>query len=244
MVKKLALSFAAAASLAISAGASAAIISTPTQTVFTDTNGDTVFDSADYQNPAFTELLTVNQFDDNGGLYNLVSVTLTLEGYMEGQARLENISTTATSEVSITIASELELKTSTGTTLVTVLPEFNSSFSATVFDGTLDYGGTSGTTIVASPQPIVASQTVTITDPVVLAMFLGTGTIGLDLDAVSSSVVMGNGGDVFSNPSVVSGGLLDITYNYSVPDVSAPSTMAILGLGLAFAGFRSRRRNA
>lgn len=244
MFKKLLLSAIATTCVLFASSALAAPIQTSTQVAFNDVNNDTSFDSDDYLNPIYNYTLSVNQFDDNGGLFTLVGAVITLDGFMEGFIGFENLSTTATSEVSGSISSSIELSTNTGTTLVTVLPTFSTTFSAPVFDGVIDFGGTSGVTTTASPVPVTATNTVTVTDTTTLALFLGTGTIDLDVDANSSANTTNVGGFVTTQSSVVSAASMEIYYLYEVAtvSVSAPSIIAIFGLILAFVGVRSRRK--
>lgn len=222
----------------------AAPIQTSTQVAFNDVNNDTTFDSDDYLNPVYNYVLSVDQFDDNGGLFTLVGAVIKLDGFMEGFIGFENLSASATSEISGSISSTIELSTTTGTSLVTVLPTFSTSFSAPIFDGVVDFGGSSGVTTDASPVPVTASNTVTITDASTLALFLGSGTIDLDVDANSSASTSNVGGFVTTQSSVVSAASMEIYYLYETAtvSVSAPSIIALLGLTLALVGFRGRKQ--
>lgn len=244
MFKKIAFNLALVSSLVFSGAVTAAAITSPSQYVFNDKDGDTDFDSDDYFNPNYSYTLSANQFDDNGGAFNLLSVTLTLSGFMEGRFELENTSADSGSEVEGLIASLLALSTSTGIDLVTVLPEFAFERSFTAYDGAIDFNGTSGDIVSASPVPVTDSETVTITDASILALFIGTSTIDLDVDGESNSTLLTDGGSVLNLAKVSSAGTLDIFYTYENASVrvSSPSTIMLFGLSLALISLRTFRR--
>lgn len=231
--------------LAFAANANAALISTPTQSAFNDVNNDNVLTSADYLNPNFDYTLSVDKFDERLG--SLVSVNISLNGFMEGTLRFENKSQNATSRVRGSVSSFLELFTIGGISLVNVLPEFETgSISLGVFDGANDFSGTSGATVETAPNPITATESVTLTDSSLLSLFVGAGQIDLNVFALSGGGTNNFGGDIDTSNSVRSAASIDINYVYdNTPvNVNTPATLALFGLSLAFAGFRARSKKS
>lgn len=222
-------------------GVIAAPITTPVQSIFNDKNNDNTFDSDDYFNPNYTYTLSAQQFNDNGGTLDLLSVTLTLEGFMEGIFKFENMSEDSVSEVDGTLASLLSLFTTSGVNLVTVLPAFSFERTLSIFDGDFDYAGTSGDSVQTTPAPVVAQNTVTITDSSILAQFIGTGSIDLNIKGESNSEFKTDGGSVLNIPEVNSAGTLDIFYTYeNSVKVAAPSSFLIFALAITLLSLRLR----
>lgn len=243
MIKKIVSLFAISVCLMFSAVASSAVITTSTEYAFNDVNSDNVFDSADYLTPLYDYTLAVSQFDDNGGAYTLVGAVIKLDGFLEGFFRFENLSATATSEITGTVASQIKLATSTGIELVTILPSFSTTVLATVFDGKFDFDGTSGGNVTASPVPVTSTNTVTVTDASTLALFLGSGTIDLNVSGDSRATTTNIGGTVATENGVVSAGTFEIFYQYEAANVSvaAPNMLMLMGLVVLFVGFRTRK---
>lgn len=250
MLKKILFLATAAMCLTYSGLASAAIVQTSTQLVFNDVDPDGagtdtpsgVFDSEDYLNPFYTYTLSANKFD--GSLGTLLSVVITLNGYMEGSIGFENISTNAQSLVNGSISSLIQLNASTGATLVTVLPEFEvTNVLLDVFDGTDDKAGDSGITVESTPVPVVATEVETYSDASTLSLFLGSGTIDLDVQALAGGSTNNFGGSVETSNEVFSAATMEIYYVYDdgVVSVPAPSMIALLGLALGIVGARCRK---
>lgn len=242
MIKKIIGTVGLLTCLMASGFASAAIITTSTQTAFNDVKVDGSFDIDDYLNPIYDYTLNVNQFDDNNGLYKLVGAVITLNGFLDGFFEYENRSTNAGSKITGTLASEIWLSTSTNVQLVNVLPTFTRVITVGTFDGLLDFAGDTGGTVNAAPVPITASETVTITDLATLNLFLGSGTISLDVSGTSEAVVRNEGGLLSSGNGVTSAGTVEIYYQYELTAVSAPSSLMVLALTVFGFGMRARTK--
>jgi hypothetical protein len=243
MYKQIATKLLLVSSVILPSVSSAAVINTATQYVFNDLNGDTNFDFDDYAIPDFQYSIQANQFNDEGGKYTLVGAVITLDGFLLGEFGYENRSGSAI-DVDGVIASELELTTSTGISLVTVLPTFDYSTTIDAYDGRTDFAGTSGGTIKASPEPITSSEIVTVTDASKLALFLGNSTIDLNILGFSRSETFNTGGSFSSYTDVLTAGTMSIFYQYEVTSVpvSAPNMLALLAGVIGFAGLSSRRK--
>ena len=116
------------------------------------------------------------------------------------------------------------------------------TFNATKFDGTLDFGGTSGYTFA----PFVYQKDtgpISITGPD-QTVFYGTGTIGGKITATGTSTIAPTGLDGATLYGGQAGGLVTITYDFSITPPRNPETVpepsAVIGL-LAFAGLGLKR---
>jgi hypothetical protein len=180
------------------------------------------------------------KFDTMGGTRVLESVTFKIDGSIVGSAEVESRDAQA-AEIITVISAELTLLDAMNNQLVVSMPTISNTFNASAYDGVLDFDGTSGFSLF----DVTASQSEqeTFTDAATLAFFsgLGNSTFTFDANAVSSATGAGNLTTGFSTEA---GGLVSVIYTYSdvtVP-VSAPSHIALLGLGLlAFAGVRKSR---
>ncbi len=200
----------------------------------------TVAASVPLQTTNFDQVVSVDKFDDMGGTRELESVTFSLEGFLEGNARLESLDAGPSSVITTLSVTMTLSETITDNTLVITIPTLNETFNATAYDGTTDFGGTSGITY----EQLTASQTEseTYTDAVTLALFTGVDTIDLNLNALAESFATG-AGNLITQFSTSAGGNILVTYEYDDVPVSAPAHLALLGMILlAFAGYRTSRK--
>lgn len=189
-----------------------------------------------------TSTFTVDMFDDMGGSLVLNSVMLSLIGTIEGDASLESLDASA-AVLTGNIAAAIDLSNMSGTVL-SASPVVSQTFNATSFDGTIDFGGTSGTLLAGLTDSF--SEMVTYTMPMDLAAFIGMGSITYDFNAIGSSNGSG-AGNLITQFATRAGAELMITYNYTdntpVTNVSAPSSVALLGLSLlGVAGLRRKAK--
>jgi len=180
----------------------------------------------------FDETVNIQQFDSSLG--TLRSVTVELFGEIDGTARLENTSTRSPSTVSGQLSAALGLTGGPGggitlnaNPLRTVGP-----VTLAVYDRSLDFGGTSGTTI----NGLSASETQTQTLTSDLSSFIGSGTIPFNFSAVGTSRTTA-GGNVASQFETFARARVNIIYDYEgvtrVPEASTTIGMALVaGAGL------------
>src|SRR5262249_39988717 len=84
----------------------------------------------------------IGQFDPSLG--TLQSVTITNSGCITSDLRVENTSTNSPSVITGTVSGNLTLTGPNGLSIQTNLSQYAGSYSATSFDGQLDFAGTSG----------------------------------------------------------------------------------------------------
>jgi hypothetical protein len=179
---------------------------------------------------------SVTQF--NPALGTLTGVIVKLTGTVSGTAKAESQDsspTTVTENLQATIALILN-----GTTqLAQVLPIATVVHNFTAFDGTLDFGGTSG----ATDSGLTATLNTSI-NPVDFTPYLGTGNVVFGVSATGSSNANG-GGNLISGFTTQGKGQVDVTYIYTPISTTAtpePATLSLIGGSLVGLGALSRRR--
>jgi hypothetical protein len=199
-------------------------------------------DTVDLQTTNFADTAELARFDTMGGTRVLESVTFTIDGSISGSVEVE--SRDAEEAVIVTtLEAELSLIDALGNVLVVTIPSISETFTATAYDGSLDFGGTSG----QSYLDLFATQSgeETYTDAATLAFFSGAGNAEFVFDAMATSSATG-AGNITSAINTNASGLVTVSYTYTdvTPNpVSAPTHVALLGLGLlTFAGFRKSRK--
>ena len=136
----------------------------------------------------WNDIVSVPQFDPSLGV--LLSVDFELTGGIFGSAAIESLDAQA-STVTTSYQATLTLTRPDMSTLVVAVPMQQFVDNLTSFDGTIDFGGTSGITHGnISTQDV---QSVNTTAPADLALFTGLGNIDLPVDAVGSSTASGSG---------------------------------------------------
>jgi hypothetical protein len=182
----------------------------------------------------WTQVLAMQQFDPSLGALN--SVTFSLAALCEGSGFAENMSTTSTSPFNWELSVLVQLKRADNSLLLQLQP-FTASpvYTLGVFDGAMDFGGTSG---ITDPKSCNDSGSVagTVGD---LAAFTGNGTVNVTAVASAKSKVYG-GGNIVMGTSTGAGADVTVTYDYT--PVPEPSSMLALIAGLgSLLAFRRRR---
>jgi hypothetical protein len=180
----------------------------------------------------FNKLIQVQQFDPSLG--TLTNVMFTITGNITTEAEVTNRDAVA-QPISLMLTGALGLSYGgPGNSIVDELKSESLGFTAAANTVTTD-----GLTIdfltmasFGSPSPVLGN-------------FTGPGFIDLTFDASALSLV-GGSGNIVSTISTTAGAEIEVKYTYTLPPVvgvSAPSHVALLGLGLlGFAGLRKLRK--
>ncbi|MEO1472038.1 MAG: choice-of-anchor E domain-containing protein, partial [Pseudomonadota bacterium] len=220
----------------------AAALTLPAETEFLPGPDSSAFAGLDFDatsGSGGTDARPTAEFDQfDATLGTLTSVEITLEGFIQGEVFGQSTNVSEVDVFSFANAT-LALELDTGTDLATVLPQIQQNFTLAASDGTTPVTQTSAT-LTSSAQTVV-----TITDPGLLAAFIGTGTIDLFLT--------GQGLAGFGGPSNTSGGgqntagraVATIQYEFDEQTViPLPAPALLLISGIAGLGFMSYRRKA
>jgi hypothetical protein len=197
----------------------------------------------EHTNTNFTKQIDYKLFDTLNGSRELESVEITLLAEVTATAEAENRSTSSEDTVTATVSAVIALIDLAGDTILQVAPNNSLTKTLGTWDGTFDFGGTSGATFFG----LDASETQSkfYTDAATLLSFIGIGTSTSTIvfDASALSRVTG-GGNMISGITTVSGGSVDVVYTYSdAVNVSAPAQIMLFSFGLlALVGLRKRLR--
>ncbi|MEI7575929.1 MAG: PEP-CTERM sorting domain-containing protein [Armatimonadota bacterium] len=185
----------------------------------------------------WTNSLTFNKF--NPALGNLTSIVVSLTGQLNGEIKFEWLETGSGASVTGNLAGQVKIQKPDLSNLVVTSPLATTSDTVSAYDGTTDFGGTSGKTY--SALSATDTQMNTLTGPADFALFSGAGTIALPIAGSSfSGVTTSPAGNITSNADVLAKASATITYNYT--PVPEPASMIALGLGLTGLAARRKRK--
>lgn len=186
----------------------------------------------------WTDVLSFSKFDTSLG--TLTSIKFDLSGAVQGSGNAESLDAAA-SDVSLSLGALLGLTRPDGSTLVVTNPLFSQVFNFSAFDGSINFGGTSGGstgTVSANGANFFVSSSASDFS---LFSALGGGTINLGLNAVGNSSGTGAGNLVTQFNTAAAGNVV-VTYTYSSASVvPEPATLATLLAGLGLMGAVRRR---
>jgi len=150
----------------------------------------------------------------------LQSICFEMNGHVEGSAKFESLDGNPAT-VAMFLQSTITLQRPDNTPLVTVIPLANTSDNVTAFDGVIDFGGTSGRTYSGLSGD--AQDTECTSAAADLALFSGTGNIGLPIVASGTSYGSGAGNLILQFSTSASAGAT-VTYTYDCSTGTEPST--------------------
>lgn len=211
--------------LAVSADASAAVISFSSNIASTTTN--------------WAVDVNLSKFDPTLG--TLTKVTWTVEGEVTAQFAAENRGKKATTAL-FTAEALLRLTTPGFAPLVVGLPQLTASTALAKYDGTLDFNGNSGETL--APITGTASGNTSSSDPGVLLNYIAVaGNMLLPFEAEGWWSVQGGGGNLNTSVQTFAGGTVRVDYEYTERNiVPEPASLALFAMGGFAVAYRLRRR--
>jgi hypothetical protein len=194
-----------------------------------------------YPNPLLPPLsfdgnISLNQFNSNLGTLN--SATINLSSVFNYGTRFENKSPSSGSTVTKNLDHRLIISTLGQTMLDTGLVHYNLVRTVGLYDGSLDYAGTSGFTVSASNGATTNQLTLS---GAALASYIGTGSLMLDVfsNASFTGSFTGGNGTFPNSQSFVTN--TTVTYDYTPTPI--PAAGWLLGSGLlGLAGLRRKQK--
>jgi hypothetical protein len=194
-------------------------------------------DSVPVQTTTWAGTMTVDKFDPSLG--TLLSVEVALSGEVEGNYRFESLDSAPTT-VTGNLRAVISLSRPDAMLLVQTIPVVTRADSVPPYDGTSDFGGTSGKTYLGLSAN--ETDTATLTDPADLALFTGPGLISLPVKAVGQSNATGSG-NLLALFNTFAGAEVVVTYDYA--PVPLPAAVWLFGTGIVgLVGFARRRTAA
>lgn len=196
----------------------------------------TVSDSVDPSRTNFADSVSIPQFDSSLG--DLTNVFIELTGEVTGSIQLESLDA-ADATVTANLASEISLQRPDMTDLIVTLPTESIVRDLTSFDGSLDFGGSSGFT----ENDLSESETnsATLTDPGDLSLFLGSGNLILPVVATGQSAATGAGNlGAFFNTFASAN--ISVTYEYTERPTPVPEPGMTLGMLALGGGMMAKRK--
>ena len=170
--------------------------------------------------------INVPQFDPSllGPGEEMYCVTIKLTGSVEGRIRAESLDGSP-SMIDATLSAQITANAPAGLQVITV-PLTTQMFAASAFDGSIDFGGTSGfdTGTISGGDMDSNSESL----PTDLSAYIGLGNINIPVSAVGTSVVSG-AGNIVSIINTAAGVDLEITYK--TRQIPTPGAAALVGIG-------------
>jgi hypothetical protein len=166
---------------------------------------------------------TFTKFDKNLG--KLTGVTTTIDAIMKTDAQVENLNNGPTT-IAVSTTANVTLSTSTGDQLALAAPTVKTDGKPLgTYDGTSDYGGTSGATFAS--QQAQDSKSNTVTTQSVLDTFNGDGVQTITTTGKTTTIYTSLGSaNVLMNANTYAAGSISVSYSYQTPPVANPGTFS------------------
>lgn len=187
-------------------------------------------------------IIAVQQFD--AALGTLTSVTLDFNAAAWQQVSYENLIAGSEADLAVDSTFNLSLKAADGTSLFDHSLSESDTAALTGFDGSIDFGGTSGNQFLTAVTGTY-QDTLTFSDASVLEAFIGSGTLDYLFSANGTSKFSSSGGSVFSMVNSLAKARVNVTYEYEesvTQEVPEPGSLFGIAIASMFAGVLHQRR--
>jgi hypothetical protein len=161
------------------------------------------------------------QFDPSLG--TLLAVDITNAGSITTDVKVENTSNTSPTSITGTVGGNMTL-TAPGVSLTTSPQRNTGTFNAGVYDGMLDYKGSSGMDF--GPSTASGTRSTELTGAA-MTPFIGTGTVALEETATATSTASG-GGNVVVQLASSAQATVTVTYRYTPSNAIRPGDYVIV----------------
>jgi uncharacterized repeat protein (TIGR01451 family) len=169
----------------------------------------------------FTLTKLLQQFDP--ALGELQSIDITHAGSITSEIKVENFSTSSPSTISATVGGDLTL-VAPGVNHMLTLTQNAGSYSAQVYDGTIDFAGTSGSSF--GSKTAQNSGSITLTGSA-LTPYIGTGTVGIQESSTATSNATG-GGNLIAQVNSTGTATITVVYKFIPENCLDPGNYTII----------------
>ncbi|MEA5598473.1 choice-of-anchor E domain-containing protein [Rivularia sp. UHCC 0363] len=166
----------------------------------------------DLEKTNFKKQITLPKFNSNLG--DLESVLFELSGEVQGSIELENRDAQA-AVITGNLAAEISLKKPDNSLLLVSLPTASVTQKLDAYDGSLDFGGTSGVTLTKISNTKKESAFFTVKDD--FTPFIGDGSFKLFVEAIGNSKATG-AGNLLAGFETYAGATVAVSYTYVKKD--------------------------
>ncbi len=169
----------------------------------------------------WSQSLTIPQFDPSLG--TLTSIDIVNAGTFTSSIKVESLDG-GPSTIIATVSGTLTLS-GNGVAGLVANASSSKSYSASAFDGTIDFGGTSGHDF-GSPSTI-GSNTISLSDPASLAAYTGVGNLTFTDAAHATSAASGSG-NLLTQIGTTANAQIQIVYHYIPSNAIKPGNYVVV----------------